>query len=407
MDDDELLRVLRRIAQQDPPGDPRRRKLADEALPDSEPGGRDGLATRPRAAREPHEARVPLDDETRARLAERLASQLRDARADAPPPSSLVRPVQDRRSGIRVRNLPAWELDAEEPAIAHGGRPAADAGSLYGTSVVPLDTEAPVCRSIGDGSEPPPAPEPPRGTRPDEAPGLPVERAPDVVAAADAAAARPADAAAARPADAAAARPAGAAAARPAGAAAAREGPSCPELTPRRSPLRARAGTIAAAAGWIVGVALVSLLALRPAPFAPGAAPLPGYTLAMHVGDDPAPRAPGAASATEPRVGRGARLTIALTPEGRVPAPVEVQAYLLRDGNARPWPVAIGLDGHGGARISGTREALFQGVAAGAWEVVIVIGQPGSLPLRGEALPDEGAVRLSGGRVLRQRLFLD
>ncbi|KYF85130.1 hypothetical protein BE11_02730 [Sorangium cellulosum] len=91
-------------------------------------------------------------------------------------------------------------------------------------------------------------------------------------------------------------------------------------------------------------------------------------------------------------------------------APVDVKAFLVQGGSARPWAVAIDLDERGGASISGTREALFKDVAAGAWEVVFVIGQPGSLPDDAEdggALPDERAVHLAGGRLLRQRLFLD
>ncbi|KYF61575.1 hypothetical protein, partial [Sorangium cellulosum] len=148
-----------------------------------------------------------------------------------------------------------------------------------------------------------------------------------------------------------------------------------------------------------------------------GAAPLPQYAVAATLGDAPlqgdrelgGPR-DAADAADVVRVGRGARLTIALAPGGRVHAPVDVKAFLVRGGSARPWPVAIDLDERGGASISGTREALFKDVAAGAWEAVFVIGQPGSLPDDAEdegALPDERAVHLAGGRLLRQRLFLD
>ncbi|KYG07096.1 hypothetical protein BE21_31090 [Sorangium cellulosum] len=157
-----------------------------------------------------------------------------------------------------------------------------------------------------------------------------------------------------------------------------------------------------------MSAALVSLLALRPAPFAPGAAPLPDYTIATTLGDgaqqgDRDPSAPR-------RVGRGARITIALSPGGRVPSPVAVRAFLVQGGKARPWPVDIELDGSGGARVSGTREALFRDAAAGPCEVVFVIGQPGSPAVDVddvEAPPDQAAVQLAGGRLLRQRLFLD
>ncbi|WP_437815539.1 hypothetical protein [Sorangium sp. So ce1078] len=390
MDDDELLRALTRIAQQGPPGDPSRRKLAEEARPedarsaqlDTADAGDASGASAPcsSAGREEREARVPLDDETRARLADQLIAQLRDGPGEAPAPPSLARPMVDRKSGIRFRSPHEWDCDPEEAGDVADAPPlGAEADSLSGTSS-PSTTDAPVCTAIGGESVPPGASEPPRDARPSAAPGQPPQRAPD---GADA------------------------------GVLAPRPGPPLgPELVverrsaPRsRSRARARVRTVIGVAGWVVSAALVSLLALRPAPFAPGAAPLPDYTIATNLGDGPqqGDREPGA-----PRhVGRGARLTIALSPGARVQAPVAVRAFLVQGGNARPWPVDIELDGAGGARVSGTREALFRDVAAGPFEVVFVIGQPGSLPLDAEALPDQGAVQLAGGRLLRQRLFLD
>ncbi|AUX29351.1 MULTISPECIES: hypothetical protein [Sorangium] len=391
MDDDELLRTLTRIAQQDPPGDPRRRKLGEEARPDdarsaqrddadaaktAEPA--DPAASTTGAGREGRGARVPLDDETRARLADELIAQLRDTRGDAPAPPSLPRPMVDRKSGIRFRSPHEWDGDADEPGDAADAPPlGADADSLSGTSA-PSTTDAPVCRAIGGDSVPPGASEPPRDARPSAAPAQPAQRAPD---GADA------------------------------GALAPRPGPLLvPELVvERRSAPRAKIGarvrTAVGVAGWVVSAALVSLLALRPAPFAPGAAPLPDYTIATTLGAGPqqGDRDPGAPR----RVGRGARITIALSPDARVPSPVAVKAFLVQGGKARSWPVDIELDGSGGARVSGTREALFRDVAAGPCEVVFVIGQPGSPPVDAEAPPDQAAVQLAGGRLLRQRLFLD
>ncbi|XXT21486.1 hypothetical protein WME94_07975 [Sorangium sp. So ce429] len=378
MDDDELLRALKRIAQQDPEADPRWRKLAEEALPEDAQGAPGGAAERPSEDGQGRRVRTPLDDETRARLADQLIAQLREPRGDAPAPPSPPRPMVDRKSGIRFRGPHEWDCEAEEPGDAAEAPPlGADADSLSGTSApsTPSTTDAPVCRAIGVGGEsvPPGASEPPCGALPRAAPG-------------------PAAALTLDGADLAVRLP--------------RERPPCPELIiERRTARRDRARTLMSAAGWVVAGALVSLLALRPAPFAPGAAPLPEYTIATTLAGGPqlGDREPGA-----PRhVGRGARLTIALAPGSRVPAPVDVKAFLVQGGQARPWPVAIDLDGIGGARVSGTREALFKDVAAGAWEVVFVIGEPGSLSSHGEALPDERAVHLAGGRLLRQRLFLD
>ncbi|WP_437735215.1 hypothetical protein [Sorangium sp. So ce1335] len=389
MDDDELLRALTRIAQQDRGGDPRTRKLGEEMLPEGEQGAEGGA--RPRAARqgeglEGREARPPLDDETRARLADQLIAQLREPRGDAPAP--LSRPIVDRESGIRFRGPHAWDGEVEEPdAIVEPPQLGADADSLSGTSA-PLNTDAPVCRSIGGASEPPGASEP--------APGA-SEPPRDVVC------------------QGAAAAPGAGCAPDDAGVLVPRARPAGPELrVERRTSRRSQARAIAGMAGWAAAAALVSLLALRPAPFAPGAAPLPGYTVATTLGDGPhhGDREPGASRhvahvAHVAHVGRGARLTIALAPGGRVHAPVDVKAFLVQGGNARPWPVAIDLDERGGARISGTREELFKDVAAGAWEVVFVIGQPGSLPDDAGALADEHGIHQAGGRLVRQRLFLD
>ncbi|WP_437279979.1 hypothetical protein WME90_05305 [Sorangium sp. So ce375] len=380
MDDDELLRALTRIAQRDPTADPRWRRLAEGSHPEDArgaPGDTADTAAPSITEREEREARTPLDDETRARLADQLLAQLREPRGDAPAPPP--RPAVDRKSGIRFRCPQEWDCDAEEACdVTDAPTLGADADSLSGTSS-PSTSDAPVCRAINGESVPPEisASEPPRGTHPSAAPDQrSTQGAQD-----------------------------GANGARPP-----RGGLVYPELVverrgERRTTPAARARAVVGVAGWVVAVALVSLLALRPAPFAPGAAPLPEYTIATTLGDGPqqGDREPGA-----PRhVGRGARLTIALSPDARVPAPVAVRAYLVQGGSARPWSVDVALDGAGGAHISGTREALFRDVAGGPCEVVLEIGHPDALPGPAEALPDEGAVHLAGGRLLRQRLFLD
>ncbi|WP_437549799.1 hypothetical protein WME97_04930 [Sorangium sp. So ce367] len=381
MDDDELLRALTRIAQRDPTTDPRWRRLAEETRPEDAqdaPGDAANTASRSSAGREEREVRPPLDDETRARLADQLLAQLREPRGGAPAPSPLARPAVDRKSGIRFRCPEEWDCDAEEASdVADAAPLGADADSLSGTSA-PSTTDAPVCRAIDGESVPPGTSEPPRDARSSAAPGQPAQRAQD---GADALARPP------------------------------RKGLPHPELvverrSARRTTPAARARAAVGVVGWVVSAALVSLLALRPAPFAPGAAPLPDYTLATTtLGDGPqqGARGPGA-----PRhVGRGQRLTIALSPGTRVPAPVAVRAFLVQGGIARPWSVELALDGAGGASISGTREELFRDVAVGPCEVVLVVGHPGALPGPDDRLPDEDAIHLAGGRLLRQRLFLD
>ncbi|WP_437744418.1 hypothetical protein WMF39_05070 [Sorangium sp. So ce1504] len=381
MDDDELLRALTRIAQRDPTTDPRWRRLAEETRPEDAqdaPGDAANTAARSIAEREEREVRPPLDDETRARLADQLLAQLREPRGGAPAPSPQARPAVDRKSGIRFRCPEEWDCDAEEASdVADAAPLGADADSLSGTSA-PSTTDAPVCRAIDGESVPPGTSEPPRDARSSAAPGQPAQRAQD---GADALARPP------------------------------RKGLPHPELvverrSARRTTPAARARAAVGVVGWVVSAALVSLLALRPAPFAPGAAPLPDYTLATTIlGDGPqqGDRGPG----TPRHVGRGKRLTIALSPGTRVPAPVAVRAFLVQGGSARPWSVELALDGVGGASISGTREELFRDVVVGPCEVVLVVGHPDALPGPDDPLPDEDAIHLAGGRLLRQRLFLD
>lgn len=81
-----------------------------------------------------------------------------------------------------------------------------------------------------------------------------------------------------------------------------------------------------------------------------------------------------------PHLGPGSRLEIGLTPASKIDGPVEARAFLVRDGRARPWDVRIELVDGGAARIVGTKEELFPGVAPGRWEMLVVFGHPGKLP---------------------------
>ncbi|MEO7331480.1 MAG: hypothetical protein ABI193_23090 [Minicystis sp.] len=81
-----------------------------------------------------------------------------------------------------------------------------------------------------------------------------------------------------------------------------------------------------------------------------------------------------------PHLGPSSTFTAVLHPEVRVEVPLAAQAYLLRDGRPRAWEVPIELGSDGAARITGTKEALFPGIRAGRWEVLVIVGLPGTLP---------------------------
>ncbi len=79
-------------------------------------------------------------------------------------------------------------------------------------------------------------------------------------------------------------------------------------------------------------------------------------------------------------LGPGSTFTAVLRPEVQVDGAIEARAFLVRDERARAWDVPIELAPGGAARITGTKEALFPGVGAGRWEVLVAIGLPGTLP---------------------------
>jgi hypothetical protein len=109
-------------------------------------------------------------------------------------------------------------------------------------------------------------------------------------------------------------------------------------------------------------------------------APLPETAqLAMSISAEKTVRS-DAPSNELPHLGPGSTFTAQLRPSQAIEGKLEARAFLLRDERARPWSVPIELAPGGAARISGTKEALFPGVGAGRWEVVMIVGRPGKLP---------------------------
>jgi hypothetical protein len=374
MDDDELLRALTRIAQQDPATDPRWRRRSEEKLSEAERAALETLVACSRSAHDAREAFAPLDDEARARLTESILSQLADVNGDAAPPASLTRPIRDRESGIRVRDPRRWPADDVASRKAEASPVQVEVDSLSGTSVAPVHMEI-----VASG-------------RSEE-----VTELPDAGALASSAAPQAGELAAAF---------------LPSAAGTARLGPraraSRAALASRPADLHARARAAVAVAGWLAAAALVSLLALRPAPFAPGAAPLPDYVVTVSSDDS---RSLSANKTDEVHLAPGARVTLVLKPSTHVRAPVAIKGFLVRRGEVRPWTAGIELDDSGGGRVSGTREALFEGIAAGTWDIVFAIGSPESLPERAdvaaEALRNSEIAARGPCRFIFQQVTLD
>ncbi|WP_437730065.1 hypothetical protein [Sorangium sp. So ce1335] len=191
-------------------------------------------------------------------------------------------------------------------------------------------------------------------------------------------------------------------------------------------PVKRRAPAVLAATGALAAAAAL-LLVFRLAPpgsrdqgsaptalpGAPSLPPVPVYAIAISGGEQAlrsTNRNPGAEPAPggeATSVGPESRLEITLRPATRVEGPLEVRAFLIRDGGARPWDVKVELSSQGAARIAGDRKTLFRGVPAGHLEIALAIGRPGSLP----AGPEDvlRAPRLGpppGYRLLRREIRL-
>lgn len=166
-------------------------------------------------------------------------------------------------------------------------------------------------------------------------------------------------------------------------------------LAPRRR-LRTVVPTLAAMAA---AAAVLLMVSTRKGP------PLPGYTLSFS--SEQAVRG-GAPEQEVPRLGPGSLLELLLRPEQAVKEPVEVRAFLLRQGEARAWTPPMERSADGAVRIRGPVEALLS-VPPGEWTLVITVGRPGTLPEDpGELRPwvEEGRAPEAGPWRLLIRRFL-
>jgi hypothetical protein len=136
----------------------------------------------------------------------------------------------------------------------------------------------------------------------------------------------------------------------------------------------------------------------------PSASPLPPYELIVG-GGDRALRGGDADPVAVPRLARDSRFELLLRPASATSEPIEVRAFLVRDGIARPWQVTAEVSADGAARIQGRVDALFP-AGPGEWGVLLVVGRRGHVELDaasaarlyGGAAP-EGALQLARARV--------
>ena len=74
-----------------------------------------------------------------------------------------------------------------------------------------------------------------------------------------------------------------------------------------------------------------------------------------------------------------------LRPSTAVQGAVAVKAFLVQGDQARPWGVPMDRLSDGAVRVSGEAGALM-GVAAGAWDLVFVVGRDGVVVEPGEVV---------------------
>jgi hypothetical protein len=163
-------------------------------------------------------------------------------------------------------------------------------------------------------------------------------------------------------------------------------------------PLRARwARRGALVIGPLALAAAVLLVARRPTDLPA----LPSFELSVS-GGDVSSRGPDLRAAQPLRLPPGSRFELLLRPSTRVQGPLVAKTFAARGGEVRETGLGAQVSGGGATRIQGTADEL-SGLAPGAWDLVVVVGRPGAVPLDAGALL---ALMRSGGPAERDGRLL-
>jgi len=76
----------------------------------------------------------------------------------------------------------------------------------------------------------------------------------------------------------------------------------------------------------------------------------------------------------------GSRFEADIRPAQPVIGAIGARAFLLRDGEVRPWDPPFEVARDGSVRLAGPVATLFAGVPAGDWEIDVAVGRPETLP---------------------------
>jgi hypothetical protein len=88
----------------------------------------------------------------------------------------------------------------------------------------------------------------------------------------------------------------------------------------------------------------------------------------------------GGSDGGEVHLAAGGRFSLAAEPLGVVQGAVGARGFLVRGDEVRLWEPPFSVDRDGSVHIDGAVDALFHGVPAGPWDVVLAVGRPETLP---------------------------
>ncbi len=158
--------------------------------------------------------------------------------------------------------------------------------------------------------------------------------------------------------------------------------------TPARGAVLRRVSFGAAVA---LAAAASLLLVLRRSASPADTDPLPVYALSLTGGERSTRSDTAPPPAVPIELHGGSQLEIVLRPATAVTGPVSVEAFTVRDGQARPWTVPMSRSADGAVRISGDARALL-GPATGEVGLAFVVERAGAPPV-----DPADVVRAAGG----------
>lgn len=121
----------------------------------------------------------------------------------------------------------------------------------------------------------------------------------------------------------------------------------------------------------------------------------------------------GGSDGGEVYLARGEHFAMAAEPLGVIQGAVGARGFLVRGDEVRLWEPPFSVDRDGSVHVEGTVDALFGGVPAGPWEIVLAVGRPETLPtaprdiLQARApAPADGTAGRAAWHLVREHIVL-